>query len=416
MMDGMPERDSVEGMLPMRLGRYIGVLFLSLIVASPVFGQGIELAQPENVGISKERLARLDQVVRSAIEGDEAPGAVVLVARRGKVVYRKAFGHRAQDPDLEMMTADSIFDCASLTKVVATATSVMLLVEEGKLSLADEVVKYIPEFGRRGKSKITLLQLLTHFSGLRPDVDLHYKWEGYDRAIRLACSERLVSPPGKRFIYSDINYFVLGDIVKRVSGMQLDEFCRERIFLPLGMTDTGYKPNPEDPERIVPTESRDKVMLRGEVHDPTAQRMGGVAGHAGLFSTADDLALWGQMILNGGTHNGARLLSPMTVLKMTTPQSPRDKEDWRGLGFDIETRFSTTRGDLFPIGSFGHTGFTGTSLWIDPYSDTLLVLLTSRLHPEGKGDVVSLRQKIASVVAASILDLPLNREHYYYRF
>jgi CubicO group peptidase (beta-lactamase class C family) len=385
------------------------VIFLSIMNSS--YGRVLQHSQPEAVGISTEQLSFLDQVIGSAVFEGEIPGAVALVARKGKIVYRKAFGFRAERPALEPMTAKSIFDVASMTKVMVSAPSIMLLVEEGKISLSDEVAEYIPEFNRRGKGKITILHLLTHYSGLRPDLDLKPKWEGYERAIELACRERPVDPPGTRFIYSDINYFVLGDLVRRIAGCPLDEFARDRIFTPLGMNDTGFRPGKEKAKRIVPTGIRNGEVVRGEVHDPTSFRMGGVAGHAGLFTTVDDTAIWAQMILNGGVYEGTRVLSPLTVERMTTPHASRGEADWRGLGFDIQTRFSSARGDLFPVGSFGHTGFTGTSMWIDPLSETIVVLFTNRLHPDRNGNTVSLRQRVASVVAASLVDLPQRRDY-----
>jgi len=362
--------------------------------------------------MSVERLSRVDSVIREAIERGEAPGAVVLIGRRGSVVYRKAFGHRALTPAQEPMTEDTIFDAASLTKVVATATSVMILVEDGKLSFTDPVASYIPDFAENGKGKINVLNLLTHYSGLRPDLDLDEPWVGYDTAITLACQENPVALPGEKFIYSDINYFLLADIIQRVSGQPLHEFTRDRIFAPLGMKDTGFRPDLSLIERIAPTEPRERVMLRGTVHDPTAFRMGGAAGHAGLFTTADDLAIFAQMLLGQGAHGGVRILSPLGVLAMTTPQSPVGMNALRGIGVDIRSPFSSNRGDLFPIGSFGHTGFTGTSLWIDPWTETFVIVFTSRLHPEGKGNASPLRKRVASVVAASILEIPSVRDFY----
>lgn len=393
-------------------------LLIILLIAhgSAVLAETLQPADAKTVGMDPKRLALLDGIVQNAIEKEEIPGAVVLVARKGKIVYRKSFGIRSADPVEQQLTIDSVFDLASLTKVVATATSIMILVEEGKLSLSDKVSDHIPDFGKRRKKDITVQQLLTHFSGLRPDVDLDVPWTGYQKAIQLACSERPVAKPGERFIYSDINYFVLGELVQRISGMGLETFARERIFKPLGMIDTGYLPGDELKDRLVPTEKRDEVWLRGSVHDPTASRMGGVAGHAGLFATADDIAIWAQMILNRGAFNGSRILSPLGVLKMTTPQSPAGTHDWRGIGWDIETRFSTARGDVFPLGSFGHTGFTGTSLWIDPFTETIAILFTSRLYPNGEGNVVPLRARVASVIAAAVLDPPPIREYYFYRY
>lgn len=381
------------------------LFLLTLTCVWPAHAQRLEIGRPSEVGMSSSRLAVLDQVIVESIAEEETPGAVLLVARRGKIVYRKAFGLRAVEPTQEEMTHGSIFDVASLTKVMATAGSVMALVEDGKLVLTRPVGDYIPEFSRRGKERVRVVDLLTHFSGLRPDLDLDVPWVGYDRAIELACRERLLDDPGAAFVYSDINYFLLGDIVQRVSGVGLDEFATQRIFRPLGMHDTSFRPDRAKLSRIVPTERRDGVMLRGEVHDPTAARMGGVAGHAGVFSTADDTAAWAQMLLNSGVYNDTQVLSPLSVRKMVTSQAPGGSFDLRGFGFDIDTRFSRNRGDLFPVGSFGHTGFTGTSVWIDPETETLVVLFTSRVHPRGRGNVVGLRSRVASVVAAAILDV-----------
>ena len=376
---------------------------------------------PATLGMSAERLARIDQVIQASIAKKELPGAVVLVARHGRVAWRKAYGSRAVEPQREAMTLDTIFDLASLTKIVATATSIMILVEQGKVRLSDPVVEFIPEMKGGGRDAITLEQLLTHTAGFAPDFDLRERWTGYDEAIKRLYREPLRNQPGARFVYSDINYIALGEVVHRVSGQALDEFARRNIFVPLGMRDTGFNPNAGLRSRIAPTEKRRGQMnylgdsgenagpqgeqwLRGQVHDPTSFRMSGVAGHAGLFSTADDLAIFCQMILHGGTYNGARILSPMGVATMTRPRAIADNGSARGLGWDIATSFSTNKGDLFPLGSFGHTGFTGTSMWIDPASDSFVIFLSNRVHPDGKGDVGPLRGRIASIVAASITD------------
>ena len=382
-------------------------LFLSLVQA-----QVLTSGSPQEVGMSGERLSRIDGIVHSAIERNEVPGAVVLVMRRGKIVYRKAFGDRAQVPVREPMTEDTIFDLASLTKVMATATSIMILVEDGRVSLSDPASNYLPRFAKHNKGSITLLQLLTHYSGLRPDLDLNDPWQGYETAMERVYREQLLVLPGEKFIYSDINYLILAEIVRQVTEEPLQVFSSRRIFKPLGMSETGFMPSSELQVRIAPTEFREGRMLRGEVHDPTASRMGGVAGHAGLFSTPDDTALYAQMILNRGRYRGVRILSPLSVLKMSTPQSPDGEQDWRGIGFDIRTPLSANRGDLFPIGSFGHTGFTGTSLWIDPYNEVVVLIFTSRLHPDGQGNVTSLRKRVASVVAASLIETPSLRKHY----
>lgn len=396
--------------------KFIPLCLLVFLAVNLAWAQELGEGDPVELGFDFEKLSRVDEVIRESMEEKEIPGAVVMVARKGKVVYQKVFGIRALTPQREELTFDTIFDMASVTKVMATASSVMILVEEGRISLEDPLSKYIPEFGNRGKQNITILQMLTHYSGLRPDLDLDFEWEGYETAIEMACRERPDAIPGEEFIYSDINYFMLGELVRVVSGEPLNEFARKRIFEPLGLKDTGYLPDPSLVPRIAPTEVRDGVMLRGQVHDPTTERMGGVAGHAGLFSTALDTLVWAQMILQGGVYGDTRILSPLSVLKMTTPQTPYGKGDWRGLGFDIETRFSTNRGDLFPVGSFGHTGFTGTSVWIDPFSETVLILFTSRLYATEEGTAVFLRRKVASVVAAALEDVSLERDHYYYRY
>jgi uncharacterized protein YbbC (DUF1343 family) len=370
-------------------------------------------------GIDPVRLARVDAIVSAGIDAKQTPGAVLLAGHRGAIVYRKAYGHRALAPSAEPMTLDTIFDLASLTKVVATTTSVMMLVEEGRIRLNDRVSTYIPEFGKHGKDAITIQHLLTHVSGLRPDLDLANPWTGDDAAIALAGDEVPLAPPNERFVYSDINFFLLGDIVRRVSGTALDEFARTRVFAPLGMTDTMFRPPESLRARVAPSErctpygwpcdGPDARMLRGVVHDPTARRMGGVAGHAGLFSTAADLAVFCRMLLGGGAVAGTRILSPLTVAKMTSPATPPGERNVRGLGWDIDSAYSANRGELFPIGSFGHTGFTGTSLWIDPATETFVVFLSNRLHPDGKGDVTPLRARVATAVAAAIADAPAAR-------
>ena len=348
-------------------------------------------------------LSRLDAIaplIQTAITEKKLPGAVVLVGLGDRTLYHTAIGERAVVPTPEPMTPDTIFDVASLTKVVATTTSVMILIDEGKIGLNDRVASFIPGFERHGKESITIRQLLTHMSGLRPDVDLVEPWSGYETAIALAIAEVPTSTPGTRFVYSDINFFLLGEIVRRVSGEPLDRFARRRIFVPLGMRDTTFTPGESARRRIAPT--GDATAVRGVVHDPTARRMGGVAGHAGLFSTAEDLAIFCRMILGRGEHRGARILSSMAVASMTSPSTPAGERNVRGLGWDIDSTFSANRGELMPIGSFGHTGFTGTSLWIDPASGMFAVFLSNRVHPEGKGDVTRLRGQVATIAASAV--------------
>ncbi len=391
-------------------------IFVPVLVAMLV-----QSALAQVPAVSLERLAQMDAVIAEGIANKKLPGAVVLVGRKGRVVWKKAYGARTVEPTREVMTLDTIFDLASLTKVVATATSIMILVERGKLRLSDPVSAHIPELKGEGRDRITIEQLLTHVSGYAPDFDLRERWTGHDEAIKRLIKEPLRNPPGGRFTYSDIGYITLGEVVARVSGMPLDQFAQQNIFGPLGMNNTGFRPSPALVSRIAPTEKRrgqmsylgdtgvnagaeGEVWLRGEVHDPTSYRMNGVAGHAGLFSTANDLAIYCEMILNGGTYHGVRILSPLTIAEMTRPRVVVSNGGTRGLGWDMNTTFSTNRGDLFPLGSFGHTGFTGTSMWIDPASEMFVVFLSNRVHPDGKGDVGPLRGRVASIVAASVTD------------
>ena len=337
-------------------------------------------------------------IIHDAIHDGQIPGAVLLVGHNGQVIYRKAFGERALEPHREAMTVDTIFDIASLTKVVATTTAVMQLVDKGQVRLNDPVAKYLPQFAQGDKEDITVRMLLTHHSGLPEDLELNELWDGRGTAFAMAFAEKPIYPPGSRFLYSDVNFIVLGALVERVSGQPFDAYCVQHIFAPLGMKHTRFLPPPSWRPRIAPTQyDEDEKMLRGVVHDPTARRMGGVAGHAGLFSTADDLSKFAQALLNGSP-----VLPSLAVEKMTTPQQPPTSLVLRGLGWDIDSPFSSNRGELLPVGSFGHTGFTGTSLWIDPTTRTYIVLLTNAVHPYGKGSAIALRSKIATAVAAAI--------------
>jgi len=387
--------------------RIMGI-FLAAGVLAATFGARAFPAQvtarPE-VGLTEEKLVAIASVAEEAIRTGKCPGAVVVIGHEGRVIYRKAFGHRALVPEELPMTVDTIFDMASLTKVVATTTAIMQLVEQGKIVLSAPVTDYWPEFKANGKEDITVRELMTHYSGLPPDLDLKPDWSGYETAMKMIVGEKLIVPPGTRFIYSDINFETLGELVRLVSGEPLDVYCFEHIFKPLGMKETGFKPPATLRHRIAPTQYQhgDRGKMRwGEVHDPTSYNMGGVAGHAGLFSTADDLTIFAQMLLDGGSYHGVRILSPLTVEKMTSPQTPPDRMALRGLGWDLDSPFASNRGELFELGSFGHTGFTGTDIWIDPVTKTYIIILTNRVHPDGKGDAGPMRTKIATLVAAAL--------------
>ena len=341
-----------------------------------------------------EQLAGLDSIVETAIREGKTPGAVVLIGNREEIIYSRAFGFRSLEPEKVAMSEDTIFDLASLTKVIATSTAVMQLAEKGKLNIDAPVARYWPAFGENGKKRITIRQLLTHYSGLR--AGLKPGWSGYEAAMRKIVAEKPSRPPGSGFLYSDINFEALGEVVRRVSGEPLDRYCSRHIFTPLGMKETGFKIPASLRDRIAPTEHREnRLICGGEAHDPDCYSMGGVAGHAGLFSSAADLSIFSRMLLAGGEYGGARILSPRTIEMMTIPQSP-EVRNARGLGWDLEAPFASNRDELPPAGAFGHRGYTGTSLWIDPVTGIYVILLTNRVHPNGKGDVKELRAQLKS--------------------
>lgn len=348
-------------------------------------------------------LDQMERAINETIIDGGIPGGVLWMESEG-VAFENTYGYRSIVPTREKMTRDTIFDIASLTKVVATTPAMMKLIERGEVKLSDRAQTFIPEFSGNGKEKITIQQLLTHTSGLRPDISTRPEWAGYDTAIRMANAEKVYQTPGSDFRYSDINFFILSEVVRRVSGQPIEEFVQKQIFRPLKMTDTGFIPHSSKLKRIAPTEPRNGNMLRGIVHDPTARYMGGVAGHAGLFSTIDDLARYCRMLLNKGELDGVRVLNSETVSLMTSVQSPEAVEDRRGLGWDIDSGYSRPRGKYFPIGSFGHTGFTGTSLWMDPFSQTFWIFLSSRLHPDGRGNVLPLQAELADLAALAVKD------------
>ena len=379
-------------------------LFAASLALIPYSARAVAADGEAKPALFPEKLSALDSAITQAIEQKRCPGAVLRI-EHGGAVYEKPYGERALLPEPEPMTVDTIFDGASLTKVLATTPCVMKLLELGKLDLDAPANRYFPEFQGAGKEAITVRQLLTHTSGLRPDVPLTEPWSGRDHGIALACAEPLPKPPGTSFRYSDINFIVLGEIVKRVSGQALEDFAAAEIYRPLKMTDTGFVPPPELKPRIAPTEKNaDGEFLRGVVHDPTARRMGGVAGHAGLFTTAADVARFARMMLGDGEAEGVRIFQPATVHLMTSVQSPPGVSERRGLGWDIDSPYARPRGEHFPIGSYGHTGWTGGALWIDPFSKTIMIFLSNRNHPDGKGNVVALWHTLGTLTAEALGD------------
>ena len=377
-------------------------LVLSTMVCLAIAGSGLA-AEESSVAFRPEKLSEIDAAIEQTIAEKGCPGGVLWIEHRG-VSYHKAYGHRALVPASEPMTEDTIFDLASLTKVIACTPAIMLLVERGQLELDDPVSKFIPEFTGGGKETITVRQLMLHVSGLRGDIETQSDWHGQAAAIQKACQEKLLTPPGTAFRYSDINFFLLGEIVQRVTKSRLEEFVAREIYQPLKMVDTGYLPAGSKMDRIAPTEVVKGQPWRGVVHDPTARHMGGVAGHAGLFSTAADLARYARMLLNRGELDGVRVFKPETIALMTSVQTPASLGLRRGLGWDIDSGYSGLRGKLFPIGSYGHTGWTGTSIWIDPFSQTFVIFLSNRNHPDESGSVGALRAELGTLTAEAIAD------------
>ncbi len=377
--------------------------------------KALPTSSAEDAGMSADRLGRVDQVINDAIGRKELPGAVLLVARHGKTVLRKAYGESQWVPAHKPMAVDAIFDLASVTKPVATATSIMILAEMGKISLWDRVkmhvpgfVPYVDDWGDKGEDA-RIWNLLTHTSGLPPYTDAEAARKALGGGATVT-PEQLVeyiaklpktNPPGAEFHYSCLGYITMADIIRRLTGKTIAEFAEENIFRPLGMSHTLYRAADKFPDRCVPTQVIDGKPLIGVVHDPLARLQGGISGNAGLFSTADDLAVFAQMILNKGEWKGKRILSPLAVERMTSIY-PRAPAAGRGLGWDLSSAYASNGGDLFGPRSFGHTGYTGTSIWIDPETETTVILLTNSVHPDDKGQAVPLRSRVANVVAASI--------------
>ncbi|MFZ0639923.1 MAG: exo-beta-N-acetylmuramidase NamZ domain-containing protein [Candidatus Acidiferrales bacterium] len=393
--------------------RILAAWILVLLAGAPLGAQQHGSVAPRKSLNAK--LSVLDGIMQDAIQQGAIPGGVLLVSHRGRVIYRQAFGERAVIPHRETMTVGTIFDLASLTKLFATTPSIMRLLEQGKIRLNDPLVRYMPEFAPNGKDQITIRMLLTHMSGLAPDPPLSAALAGEDALMQEIDNETPMAPPGSRFIYSDTNFILLGELVKRITGQRLDEYAAANFYRPLGMAHTRFLPPASWIPQIAPTEEIDLPpgakagsglghVLRGVVHDPRSRAIGGVAGHAGLFSDVDDMAIYCQMLLDDGRIRGTtrHIFSAATVHKMTTPQTPPWSPNVRGLGWDIDTAYSSPRGDLFPLGSYGHTGFTGTSVWIDPASETFVILLTNAVHPYQRTGVTSVRSKVATAVAAAL--------------
>jgi CubicO group peptidase (beta-lactamase class C family) len=359
---------------------------------------------PKTDGVRTEMLERIAPLIQASIAAGHYPGAVVLVGHRGRVIYRGVFGNRRILPDVAPMRFDTLFDAASLTKVMATTPAIMQLVEQNRIQLDTPVAQYWPAFANNNKESITVRELLTHTSGLPAEITPHSRADAIVKIERLKPAHK----PGTKFLYSDVNFIALGHLIEEITDEELDHYAHDHIFQPLGMRHTLFLPDVNSRDNIAPSELLKDGLRWGEVHDPVTYVMDGVSGAAGLFTTASDLGTYAQSILDGGRirNQDEYFLSPLTVLKMTTPQTPSEISEVRGFGWDIDSRFSN-RGILLPTRSFGHSGWTGTSVWIDPATQTWIVILTSRAHPTPlpNNPLIKDRCAIANFVAASLTDI-----------
>ncbi|HBG04767.1 MAG: metal-dependent hydrolase [Geobacteraceae bacterium GWC2_58_44] len=344
--------------------------------------------------------APIDALVTEAISRNLIAGGVVLIGSREKILFQASYGRVSSLPEARAMTPDTLFDIASLTKVVATTPAILKLAEEGRLSLLDPVVKWFPEFAGRGKDAILVLNLLTHTTGL-DDIPLS-SLNPMQSAIEGAAAQKLKGEIGSRFRYADLNFILLAELTRRATGAGLDLYARASFYRPLGMSDTFFKP--QDRERCSATIC-EAGILQGEAQDQLSRQLGGVAGHAGLFSTAGDLARFCRMMLAGGALDGKRVLAQRTVDQMTAPYFSRGGEVVRGLGWDISSPYSSPRGLGFSKVSFGHTGYSGSSIWIDPVSDIFVILLTARLDYKKPHDFSRLRAEL-STLASQLFAVP----------
>lgn len=395
-------------------------VWLTLLAAGqlPVAPPALPVVAPAELGFDSEKLKAIDEIVAQGLADKKMPGCVVAFGRRNKLAWLKAYGNKRvawENQPAEAMTVDTVFDLASLTKPIATATSVMLLVEQGKVRVDELVVTYLPDFGRTGdrdadalKCAVKVQHLLEHTSGLIADNPIGDYEHGVAEAKRHLLALKLKTPAGTNFVYSDVNFLVLGLLIEKAGGLNVHEFSQAHFFRPLGMTETTFIPPQVLARRAAPTQRRDDAWMQGDVHDPRAYKLDGIAGHAGLFSTAGDLSKYAAAMLNRGEYGGVRLMKAETWRLMTQANSVPAKrnngesyEGWRGLGWDVRTGFSTNGGQGRSDQAFGHGGFTGTVLWIDPEQDWFFIFLSNRVHPSGKGLVNPLAGEIATLISAA---------------
>ena len=374
------------------------LLIVILLMPCPVIAADPLQSQPQPKTIQQlSPVERIDGLVESAIRKGLITGGVVHVGSRGGTLFEKVYGRIAPESTARPITPDTVFDLASLTKVLATTPAIMKLAEEGKLSLVDPLRRWFPEMEGKGKDELLLLNLLTHTSGLD---DFSFDPAApLQSAVGGAAGQKLKGDIGSRFHYADINFILLAEVVKRVSGEPLDVYAAKKFYASLGMKDTGFHLPVEKFGRIAPTFADGGSALVGLPQDYPARQLGGVAGHAGLFSTAGDLALFCRMILADGELGGKRVLEARTVRQMTAPYFSRGGRVIRGLGWDIASPFSTPRGGLFSRASFGHTGYSGTSIWIDADAGIFVILLTSRLEYRKKSEFSQFRGDLSTLAA-----------------
>lgn len=379
------------------------LLLISLPAASP------PIVAPGDAGMSAAKLAEIDGAVKGALEEKKLPGCVVCIGRRGKIVLLKAYGHRSLEPRKIEMTTDTVFDLASLTKPLATSIATFVLIDQKKLRLDDRVAKHIPEFAAQGKDQVTIEHLLLHTAGLIPDNPLSDYNDGPEKALARIWELKPVAPPGERFLYSDVSMMTMAEVVRRAAGEDIHKFSQRAIYRPLGMKETGYLPDESLRQRAAPNEKQGDQWLQGEVHDPRAAKLGGIAGHAGLFSTASELAILADMLLGRGARGETRILSEDAWKDMTRPRevpirlsSGREATARRSPGWDIRSGFSSNRGRTFSDSAFGHGGFTGTSFWVDPEKDLFVIFLSNRLHVGGRANVNPLAGAIGRIAADAI--------------
>lgn len=378
---------------------------LPSLIARPSLPDSLIAASPTSAGLRASLNHDLDSIIRAGVQEGAAPGATVAVGRYGRLVHLGAYGVMAHS-DSTPVTVNTIYDMASLTKVIATSTAAMILEEEGKLDLNRTVVSYLPEFSAPDKSGITIRMLLTHRGGLEAFAPLYKTFRGREQYLAQINARPLKYVPGTQAIYSDWEMMLMQFVIERITGTTLDQFVAARVFAPLGMTGTMFNPDSAMRSRIAPTEfdSTRGGVVRGFVHDENAWALGGVSGHAGLFSTAPDLAIFAQMLLNGGTYKGVRILRPSTISRWTARQDPGSS---RAYGWDTPSGQSSA-GHYFAARSFGHTGFTGTSIWIDPERNLFVILLTNRVNETRQNSRhIPLRRDVADAVQRSITDAPL---------